>query len=594
MTDLTGENLARLCEAHGIAPRWFGIDGSDNAVPEDTLKVLAEAFDIENAEPATDGGIEEVLGQPAPEACYVPESLLDSRAWGVSCQLGSLRSDRNCGMGDFADLAQLAKMVGDAKGDFIGLNPLHALYWAEPARVSPFSPSNRSALNPLYLALDWIDGADLTADEAKRAANLREAELVDAAATHAIKDAALRRAFAQTDWAIEGNATDIAHAEFEALSGHFAPQHGAGWMGWPEQFRDRESPETQALLKGTLAEEVRYHAWLQALCHAQLDRVNAACADAGLRIGLYLDLAVGVSADGSATWIDPDLCIAGLKIGAPPDPFSASGQDWGLAPLSPTVLRDTNARPFADMMEAVMRHAGAVRVDHAMSLARLFLIPSHSPALDGAYVRYPLAAMLKALADVSNTHQCVVIGEDLGVVPEGFRPIMEARALHAYKVFWFERDEHSFDDPQAWSRNALACVGTHDTATFAGWWTGSDIDARRDIGQFDDEAHCREHEARQRDRNAVRRAVGWHEDVDWRDEDVQHLSALVHQRIARAPCRLAVMQLDDVLGAIPQPNMPGTMDEHPNWRRKLPVTVDELATDGGFTRHADIMRQERP
>ena len=578
--------LARLCEAHGIAPTWHAIDGTLHHVPEETLRVLADAFDIENVPPLVDGGIEAALDNPMPAACFVPEELREARVWGATCQLGSLRSARNAGMGDFADLAALCRVVAEAGGDFVGLNPLHALFWSDPGRASPFSPSNRSALNPLYLALDWIGGAEPTKAEEAEMARLRATDIVDLVAVHAVKDAVLRRAFeAAAKNAVSDDPAVLAHARFEALSGRMVMEgHGAGWMSWPEEAR-RDEP---------LAREVAYHAWLQRQAAAQLDRVNREAHAAGLRIGLYLDLAVGVAPDGSATWSDPDLTVPGIKIGAPPDPFSAEGQDWGLAPLSPTVLAEREGRPFAEMMRAVMRHAGAVRVDHAMALARLFLIPDGAPAMDGAYARYPLGPLLKALADVSNEARCIVIGEDLGVVPPGFREVMSARDMHAYKVFWFEREDERFHDPAGWAREALACVGTHDTATFAGWWTGHDNETRRAIGWFSDEDMEREEHLRARDRDAVRRHVGWREGVAWRGEDVRLLSTIVHDTVARSPCRLAALQLDDALGVLDQANMPGTTHEYPNWRRKLPVAVEDLAKDEGFRAHAKLMREARP
>ena len=586
------DDLQRACLAHGIQPTWYGIDGSLNEAPRETLAVLAEAFSIHDAPPVPEQGIREALDETDPQRCFVPDALRDARVWGVSCQLGSLRSHRNAGMGDFADLAELCRIVAEAGGDFVGLNPLHALFWADPSRASPFSPSNRTALNPIYLALDWVEGVTLP-DGFHEAQARRGGEHIDLADARNTKSSLLHEAFRTVDFPCDP--AEHPHALFEALSCRMVGEgHGAGWMSWPDEYRTPAAPGTQRLLhEPDFRREVAFHAWLQHLAGEQLERVNAQAHEAGLRVGLYLDLAVGVSPDGSATWAAPDLAVPGIKIGAPPDPFSDTGQDWGLAPLSPVALAADPA-PFADTMRAVMRHAGAVRVDHAMALARLFLIPDHASPLDGAYVHYPFTTLLDALADVSNDARCLVIGEDLGVVPEGFRAVMAARALHAYKVFWFERQADSFDDPAGWGRDALACVGTHDTATFAGWWTGADLEARHAIGQFDGAQLARERDARERDRDAVRRAVGWNEGADWRREDVAFLSTLVHARIARSPCRLAVMQLDDVLGATVQPNMPGTTHEHPNWRVKLPTALEDLAADPGFVAHAAAMKEARP
>ncbi|EFL87583.1 4-alpha-glucanotransferase [Ahrensia sp. R2A130] len=587
------EQLVTACEAHGIEPVWEGIDKSLNPVPPATLEALATTFSISDAPPAKIDGIAQALKQSKPARCFVPAQLQDARVWGVSCQLGALRSDRNAGMGDFADLAALCKIIGEAGGDFIGLNPLHALFWADPDSVSPFSPSNRTALNPIYIALDWIQSVVISNDFRTRMEAAREGDFVDVGAVAQLKDEALRQAFAVIGFDCEH--ADHPHALFEALSCRMvAAGYGAGWTSWPPEYQDRKSEAVSVLTQEPdFQREIAYHVWLQQLADEQLARVNRAARAVGLRIGLYLDLAVGVAPDGSATWMEPDLSVPGVKIGAPPDPFSATGQDWGLAPLSPVALAQ-DATPFADMMRTVMRHAGAVRVDHAMALARLFLIPANASALDGAYVRYPFSPLLNVLAKVSEEQNCIVIGEDLGVVPDGFRDVMKARALHAYKVFWFERNATDFDDPSTWDRDALACVGTHDTATFAGWWTGADLEARAAIGQFDAAQLETELLARDQDRQALRRAIGDYKATSLSREETARISLAVHSSVAASPCRLAVMQLDDVLGATIQPNMPGTTSEHPNWRVKLTVALETLSNDPAFSAHTKIMHQTRP
>ena len=585
--------LIAACEAHGIETVWEGIDKSLNDVPRETLDALAEAFSIANAEPLNADGISQALEQTGFDRCFVPHDLQDARVWGVSCQLAALRSNRNAGMGDFADLAALCEIVGTAGGDFIGLTPLHALIWAAPDRVSPFSPSNRTALNPLYIALDWVEGVTLSDNLRARMEEARQGDVVDIRAVAKLKDEVLRTAFASRSMDCEPG--DHPHAIFEALSCRMsADGYGAGWTSWPVEYQDCQGGAVQALLnEPAFHEEVGYHVWLQHITDEQLARVNRVAQEAGLRIGLYLDLAVGVAPDGSATWIDPDLSVPGVKIGAPPDPFSVTGQDWGLAPLSPVALAE-DTTPFTIMMRAVMRHAGAVRVDHAMALARLFLIPADASALDGAYVRYPFSALLDALAQASNEQGCIVIGEDLGVVPDGFRDVMAARALHAYKVFWFERDGTRFYDPASWGRDALACVGTHDTATFAGWWTGADLTARAAIHQFYAVHLDDEKAAREQDRKAVCEALGLPVLSTLSSKETFHMSLAFHAHIVAAPCRLAVMQLDDVLGATIQPNMPGTTSEHPNWRVRLPAMLEQLADDPHFKAHVAIMRQARP
>ena len=591
------DELVALCGAHGIDAGYWAIDGNYYETPTDSLAAIAEAFRIREAAPTRMATIDEALERGGPGA-HVPNALRDGRVWGFACQLGSLVSRRNHGNGDFADLAELCRIAAGMGADFVGLNPLHALFSAEPGHASPFSPSNRLMWNPLYLAPDWIEGWDaLPADLRVVPERLRSGDLVDLAAVTAHKrrvvgalyDAypwtpALRRDYEA--YVRRGDGVLEAHGLFEALSRRAVNLGvGAGWMGWEASYRDRHSVDVRAY-EASEREVIDYYIWLQWQADRQLARAAAAARDAGMRIGLYLDLAVGAVPDGSATWMDPATTVPGLHVGAPPDPFSASGQDWGLAPINPVALANSGAKPIADMLNVAMRHAGAVRIDHAMGLARLWMIPAGRPALEGAYVRYPLDRTLEALSASSNHHGCIVIGEDLGVVPDGFRPLMEQRDLHAYKVFFFERDEHGFRDPAGWGRTSLACVGTHDTPSFPGWWAGHDIDVRRSIGMIDDGAADGERWLRGEDRGRVRAMVGEADDVE--------TSVRVHAHVARSPCRLMVCQLDDALGTLDQPNLPGTIDEHPNWRRRMAVPLEMLEQHEGLSRHVEALGRERP
>ena len=590
--------LVHACRQHGIDDSFTGIDGITREVPTETLAALAEALRIEEAAPVELSTIEDALHEHDPPHIFVPPELRNNRVWGFACQLGSLRSDRNAGIGDFADLEALVRVLADLGADFVGLNPLHALFSADPGRVSPFSPSNRMFLNAFYIALDRVEGFERLPERLARVPDeLRDAELIDHVAVQRYKNEVLDALYYDYPWTRELRGEFDAfkrregeplrdHAVFGALSRNMAARgSGAGWTQWPLSFRDRQSVDVKAF-ETAEPDAVEYHMWLQWQADRQLARAAQAAKDAGMRVGLYLDLAVGAAPDGSATWSEPATVVPGLHVGAPPDPFSDTGQDWGLAPISPVAMAETDARPIETMMRAVMRHAGAVRVDHAMGLARLWLIPAGRPALEGAYVRYPLKRSLAALARTSHDKGCMVIGEDLGVVPEGFRPLMERREMHAYKVFLFERDHSGFRDPRSWNRCAMACVGTHDTPSFPGWWAGHDIDVRQAIGWLDEDAAGRERWIRGEQREEVRAVTG---DVD----DVE-TSVRIHAHVARSPCRLMVCQIDDALGTLDQPNLPGSMDEHPNWRRRMSVPVNELANHDGLARHAAALRAERP
>lgn len=587
--------LARLCASHGIEPRYHGIDGIEREVPETTLERLAEIFALSVEAASAPAGIAEARAEAGPPRCFVPEELAGARAWGLTAQLPSLVSERNLGMGDFADLARLAEIAAAEGADFLGVNPLHAMFWSDPEQISPFSPSNRRFLDARYVAPDWIEGFEgLGEEERDHAERLRATPRVQSPAAAVLKDRVLRRLFTRAPAApafdafvSAGGEVLRAHALFETVSAEMVRKgHGAGWLSWPEPWRDRQSDEVRRLAEER-QDELRYHLWLQWQADRQLARVQRMARAAGMRVGLYLDIAVGAQPDGSASWTDPYLTVPELKIGAPPDPFSAAGQDWGLAPLSPVVMRERRGEPLAEIMAAVMRHAGAVRIDHAMSLARLWLIPQGSPAVDGAYMRYPLSILLARLAEQSQAAGAMVIGEDLGVVPEGFRLLMAERALHSYKVWFFERGADGLPDIASWPVDGLACLGTHDLHTTPGWIAGVDIELAALLGRIDPDESSGAQAARHDDRARLARLLG-------AEETGLSLSLALHRHMADSPCRLAALQIEDALGVEAQINVPGTTDEHPNWRNRLPVSLEELADDHGFREHARIMREARP
>ena len=590
-------SLASLCAAHGIAPTYVGIDRVERAVPDESLSRLAELFSLSETGLEAPAGIREARAESTPPRCHVPESLRDARVWGLTCQLSSLMSERNLGIGDFADLEAFCRVAADEGADFVGLNPLHALFWSDPGRISPFSPSNRRFLNPVYLAPDWIEGFEgLRGEAAAEAAHLRADPLLDPRPAALLKDRLLRQLFEKSSerngeafrrFCEEGGPVLEAHATFEAISRQMVAEgHGAGWPSWPEALQDRGSAAV-AELADQHRDEVEYHLWLQWQTERQVERVQRTAIQSGMRVGLYLDFAVGAAPDGSATWIDPHLTVPGASIGAPPDYFNLQGQDWGLAPISPVELAERECGPWADIMKWVMRPAGAVRIDHAMSLGRLWLIPRGMRPTEGAYVHYPLPQMLARLAEASEAERAMVIGEDLGVVPDGFRLLMAERNIHAYKVFFFERDGDGFADPTGWPAAALACLATHDTPTFTGWWRGSDLTLRRTLGMLDAEGAAAGGAPRAEERAAVAALT------DEAETEVE-VSARLHAHIAESPCRLAALQIEDALGIEAQVNVPGTIDEHPNWRSRLPVAVDVMNEHSGFRAHVAAMRDARP
>ncbi|WEX10433.1 4-alpha-glucanotransferase [Chelativorans sp. AA-79] len=602
------EELDRLAAAHGIVRSYRALDGTISQASDDAVTAILMTLGVE------EGADQPAAAPPGPfpppplvpegAACFLPEFLQHGRAWGVTCQLYGLRSHRNWGIGDFEDLARIGETAARLGADFLGVNPLHALFLAEPQKASPFSPSDRNFLNPLYIAVDQLEGFDATLDlDDSALSRLREGDLVDYEAVTGHKLRVLRRIHermrdanreAVRAFQEKGGAPLRHYALFEAISLEMVRRGiGTGWHAWPEEFQDPASGAVAAFAREH-GEEIEFQVWLQWLADRQLGEASKRLHAAGMRIGLYLDLAVGTAPDGAATWSDRTLTVVGAEIGAPPDMFNPDGQCWGLAPWSPSEIAARDFRPVRRSYEAILRYAGALRIDHAMGLYRLFWIPSGFPAGQGAYVLYPMPEVVSVLAEVSQASRALIIGEDLGVVPEGFREQMDRANLLGYRIFYFERNDHGFVPPEHWPPSALACVGSHDTNTLAGWWTGSDIDVRQQIGLYDEDGARKERERRRREKGQaveMLRARGDHEIGEDFNEIV---AAGIHRLVASTPCRLLAAQMEDLLGLPEQPNIPGTIDEHPNWRRRLPVPIEELENSSMLRAVVGAIREERP
>ncbi|PWC36536.1 4-alpha-glucanotransferase [Azospirillum sp. TSO35-2] len=569
---------------------------------------------VEAAEGAP-GGVDGPTGTTTlivtPERCVTVEEMVPTgRVWGIGLQVYSLRSDRDWGMGDFGDLAGFAEVAGRLGAGLVGLNPLHALFPADPHHIGPYSPSSRHFLNILYIdptaVPELADAADLRSRLADPAfqealAAARDAELVDYPAVAALKlpvlealharfrdlpaDHPRKVAYATFRQAI-GPALDR-HARFDALHEHFFRRDPSQWMWrtWPAAFQDPDSAEVAAFA-AEHAGRVDFFAWAQFEADRQLGEAAARGRAAGLTMGFYRDLAVAAHPGGGAAWADSAILVQGANVGAPPDQFNLKGQNWGLSPLSPVGLREAAYRPFIELLRANMRHAGALRIDHVMALQHLFWIPEDGS--DGAYVAYPFEDLLRIVALESRRNRCVVIGEDLGTVPEGFRPALERAGILSYRVLYFERTpDGGFKPPGEYPAGSMATVSTHDLAPFKGFWTGRDLDWRQRLGLYPDDA------MRDKDR--------WDRGVDrWRllqalsreglrpasypsDEGDQpfrtELSAAVHAYLARSPACIVMAQIEDALCDDEQPNLPGTVDQHPNWRRRLHRRLDELESD---------------
>ena len=500
------------------------------------------------------------------------------RSWILAVQLYGVRSSRSWGMGDFTDLKSLIELAAGLGAGGVGLNPLHALFDDRPADCSPYSPNSRLFLNALYIDVEKLPEypPSIFADSSDAIARLRESNIVDYVAVAELKWQALRLAFARfkagrttqrqaafTKFRAERGALLSRFACFEALRHKFK----VPWWEWPEQWQHPNDIQCAKLRAGPDAVEIEFVEFVQWAADQQLQSCRELATRLGMKVGLYLDVAVGVQSDGFDAWNEQVAISRHLAVGAPPDALNTTGQNWGLAGFNAAGLEVQSFEPFRDMLRASMRHAGAIRLDHVLGLKRLYLVPHGFAAREGVYVRMPFEALLAVTAQESATHRCVVIGEDLGTVPEGFREQLAAWGIWSYLVMMFERDDNgSFRGIDHYAPNALVTFNTHDLSTYAGWRCFSDLALKRSLGIDPGESDDARWHAL-----AMLTDVLRHHAIDNDD-----LYAVV-KFLAQTRSRLLAISLEDLLGVIDQPNIPGTVDEHPNWRRRLPVAVDEMA-----------------
>lgn len=493
-----------------------------------------------------------------PRGWTIADAAPGRRVWGAAVQVPSLRDHRGQAFGDFTALAACAETLGRAGADALAISPVHALFPADPSRFGPYGPSSRLFLNV------WLVDAEEGADRAAR--------LIDWQRAAPRRMARLRQRFDERRdderAAAHGFASDglERHAIFDALSAHF----GGGWPLWPAACRDPDSA-TVAAFASERREEVEFYRWLQWRADRGLAAAQERARKAGMAVGLIADLAVGMAADGSHAWGRSDALLRGLTVGAPPDPFAPDGQDWEITTFSPAALRRTGFADFLATIRTALRHAGGVRIDHAMGLSRLWVVPHGFPATAGAYLLYPERDLMRLLALESWLAKAVVVGEDLGTVPSGFRERLAARGFLGMRVLWFERDQ----PPAAWDRQAAAMTSTHDLPTIAGWWSERDIDWRWRIGgtgAFTSQAE--ERAARAKERRRLWRTIGSGPQPPKGHPQPAVTAAISH--VAASACALALVPAEDLLGVAEQPHLPGATDGHPNWRHRLPLPVETM------------------
>lgn len=564
-----------------------------------------------------------------PEQCYQPQQLEgDGRLWGAAVQLYTLKSAKNWGIGDFSDLARLAADAGKAGVQILGLNPLHAMFPHNPHSYSPYSPSNRQFLNVLYIDVtavpefaeskvlqDWVAGAEFQAELAK----VQAQELVDYPAVSQLKRYAFEQLFivfknhlsqntarAQAFAAycqVEGQALHR-HGIYEALQEHFHQQDWSywGWPVWPEEYRD---PEGSAVARFIAAhtDRVQFFMYLQWLAAEQMAYAHQIAQAAGMTIGLYRDLAVGIDRAGSEAWSSQSLYTNQANIGAPPDALCVQGQDWGLPATVPDTLQETGYAAFISLIRANMKSCGALRLDHILGLFRLWWVPMPGSSTDGAYVYYPLRDLFGIMALESQRQRCMVVGEDLGTVPQEIRDAMQEMNILGYRIFFFERHpDGSFKRPEDYLPQTLATVSTHDLPTLVGYWSGKDIDVRDQLGLFPNQ-DIRNHQYHERDRDRhliVDTLKAQQIDCGQLDYHNGHpsmsldLRSAIQQYVARTASKLMLVQLEDLLGQMEQVNLPGTtQQQYPNWRRKLIADVEQIFNDASVQKLSDDLTSSR-
>jgi 4-alpha-glucanotransferase len=585
------ERAARL----GILTEYYDALGKRRVADPEALARLVEAlappprpspFQGEGEEPSPPQAGAGLKPAPA-QRCW--QGASQRRDWALAVQLYGVRSQRNWGHGDFTDLGNLIALAADLGAGGIGLNPLHAVFDAEP---SPYAPNTRQFLNPRYIDVEAVPefpGLRAAGLEGE-VASLRERDLVDYGRVVAAKEKALRLAYE----VFRRNGRGERAREFESFrTSRGAPlaqfacfetlrhRFGRPWSRWPAEWRSPDE-SALALLRSGEQEQVKYFEFVQWIAHQQLERCRALAAERRLPTELYLDIAVGARADGYDAWSEQNAILSTVELGAPPDMLNTAGQKWGIAGINPVGLEAGGFGLYRRVLQAAMRYAGAVRLDHVMGLERQFLVPNGMSADRGLYVRSPFAALLPVTAQESDAQHSIVIGEDLGTVPENFRDTVAAWGIWSYLVMIFERGEHgAFKPAQDYRENALATFSTHDLPTFAGWRSSADLAVKRalgiDPGETDDE---RAAAIAAFDRALAARGLSGSDFLS------------VARFLAATPSRLVVVSMEDALGVVDQVNVPGTVDEHPNWRRRLPVALEDLRQDGRLAALAEGMAAE--
>ncbi len=556
----------------------------------------------------------------APQKCYQNKALDEKKLWGFALQLYALRSERNWGVGDFTDLKNFVDICAKAGGDVIGLNPLNILEHNFPENASPYSSVSRLFLNPVYIDIEKVPeykegdiiGIKAQLKEFREAENIRYEEI------YPLKIKFMESFYARFKNSKEENRRkefdDFCKREGDELNklAVFLTAYEercrsvwGGWRAWEEELRNPYNPAVKAYAEAH-KDRVDFYKYLQFEAFRQFDLAAEEVKKCGLKIGFYRDLAVGVGQDSAESWSDPDVFIADAGAGAPPDAFFPGGQKWGLGAFNPFVLKEKAYEPLIKIMRANMRNTGALRIDHVMSLMRLYVIPNDRPL--GTYIMYNLQDMINIVAIESCLNRCVVAGESLGNVPDGFLDVLARKNIYSLSVLWAERAAGwggDFNQPETYPERAFTSVGTHDMAPLKMWWFGYDIaDMRKADIIPNDEVMSNNYHERENDRAKLLKALDvsglWPEDRPRRADYLfgegypEGMAEAVNSFVASCPSRVFLAELENILEVDKRQNLPGVdRDKHPNWRRKLPLDLEKLGNNEMFVRNIKAIKRVR-
>lgn len=552
-----------------------------------------------------------------PDKCYRAEAVSNGKLWGYALQLYSLKSKHNWGVGDFTDLQKFVKMCGKTGAAIIGLNPLNVLFHDYPENASPYSSISRLFLNPIYIDVEKVLGfdkcmADTLLDEIAAA---KEGELIDYTKVYNLKIKALKKLFAylKTQPSYMQKLADFIKlkgydletlATFQAIYHEQKQKGNCGWMNWDKNLRN---PQSKAVsdFKKAFADEIMFFEFLQFEADRQLQEVYKTVQKEGLKVGLYRDLPVGVGKDSAELWTDKYVFIDDAGAGAPPDAFFPFGQKWCLGAFNPFELKKRAYEPFLKILRANMAYAGALRIDHVMGLMRLFMIPDNKNG--GTYIHYNFEDMLDLLALESHLHKCTIVGESIGNVPEGFLDKLKAKGIYSISVVWAERwndGNGDFKMPEAYPENAFVSVGTHDMPPLKMWWFGYDIELSRSLNLITDEEKYQQYKVREADRYKLLSALDFNQ--TWPADNLRKgnyiygegypegIEEALHAFLAKTSSKVVLLQPEDIFGVDKRQNFPGTdVDKYPNWRRRLPINVEDMESGEAYKRNIAAVKKFR-